>query len=44
MTWTTCNEVPQMQLNLSVAGSEMPVIYKYVQNDTHASHSSFPTT
>jgi hypothetical protein len=40
MTWTTSNEVPQM----SVAGSEIPVIYKYVQNNTIASHSSSPTT
>jgi len=43
MTWTTCNEVPEMKLNLNVAGSEIPVIYKYVQNNTHASHSSSPT-
>jgi len=33
-----------MQLDMSVAGSEMPVIYKYVQNNTHASHSSSPNT
>ena len=44
MTWTTCNEVPQMKLNLNVAGSEIPVIYKYVQNNTHASNSSSPIT
>ena len=43
-TYTMCNEVSQMQLNLGVTRTEIPVIYKYVQNNIHASHSSSPTT